>query len=262
MKNLTFRVASAAGMIVILAVLGFAFCPPGVGQTMTSIRSDGLNFATPGSPFQADGIARSSQLLADGTRIEHELHITMGRDMNGRIYYETRSIQPADDSLTHVILDPVAGRILSWGTRSKVVMSQALSAGKHVTVSSLPLQRDPTSRVPKDKTEVTTQTLGTKMIAGVVADGTRTTTTIPTGTIGNNEPILLHREVWISEALQLVLAESDDSPFGGNRSMDITKFAQGEPPADVFLPPADMQIRDVTPPLNAGVPLPPRHPNE
>jgi len=44
---------------------------------------------------------------------------------------------------------------------------------------------------------VNREDLGTQVVEGVVATGTRNTTTIPAGTIGNEQPILIVSEQWL-----------------------------------------------------------------
>jgi hypothetical protein len=52
-------------------------------------------------------------------------------------------------------------------------------------------------------TKVTTESLGTKSIEGVMAEGTRSTSTIPAGAIGNLMPIEVVSERWHSRQLQM-----------------------------------------------------------
>jgi hypothetical protein len=213
-----------------------------------TFRSDGLNFAIPGAPFQAEGTVSSTQILAGGSTIVRELRMTLARDADGRFSYETYAVQPAEDSVGHIILNPVAKCTYSWGTNSKVVMSHVLAETSHVTVSSLPPVQDASSHLPADKKQVKTEDLGKRTIAGIEAVGTRTLTTIPAGAIGNTEPLVLIHEIWISPELQLVLAESDENPFTGSRKSEITSLAQGAPDSHaVFQPPQGMEIKEITP---------------
>lgn len=244
---------SSRSLAALLTLLGLAVSLP--AQVSTRISGTGLNVAIPGAPFQAEATAHSSQTLADGTKIVRDLSITMGRDDAGRFYLLARSLQPSGALISNVIFDPVAGRTYSWGVHSRVVMSNRIGPDAHLTFSALPLPRNLQWNPEKSKEQIATESAGTRKIAGVIADGTRTTTTIPAGTVGNNRPIVFHHEVWVSPALQIVLAESEDSPFGGSRSMEVTSLRRSAPPASAFLPPAGMKVRDMTVPF--GMPLPP-----
>ena len=66
--------------ILIGLILGITACISAASQTALFLRSDGLNFPTPGMPFQAEGTAQTTQKLPDGNTILHELHIAWGRD--------------------------------------------------------------------------------------------------------------------------------------------------------------------------------------
>ncbi|HTV83409.1 MAG TPA: hypothetical protein VME18_12220 [Acidobacteriaceae bacterium] len=242
---------SPRSLPILLMLLGLAGSLP--AQVSTRISGAGLNVAIPGAPFQAEATAHSSQTLADGTQIVRDLRITMGRDGAGRFYLLAHSLQPSGVLLSNVIFDPVARCTYSWGARSRVVLSNRFGPDAHLTFAALPLPANLQWNFAKNKEQIAVENLGTKKIAGVVADGMRTTTTIPVGTVGNNQPIVFHQEIWVSSALQIVLAETEDSPFGGTRTMEVTSLTRSAPPASAFLPPAGLKIRDMTPPF--GVPL-------
>src|SRR4029078_8127785 len=56
------------------------------------------------------------------------------------------------------------------------------------------------------------QQLGTKVVEGVPADGTRTTLTIPAGQSGNVNPIQIVDEVWRSPDLQVIVHSEHSDP--------------------------------------------------
>ena len=63
--------------------------------------------------------------------------------------------------------------------------------------------------------EAKNESLGSQMIEGVAAEGTRTTHTIPAGSMGNERPIEVTYERWHSKELQLdVLIKSVDPRSG------------------------------------------------
>src|SRR5436309_9908586 len=67
-----------------------------------------------GSPYSADEVSTSTQVLADGTRIHHESKTTVYRDSEGRMRRET------PEQIT--IMDPVAG--VSYFLNSKTMTAQ------------------------------------------------------------------------------------------------------------------------------------------
>jgi hypothetical protein len=112
-----------------------------------------------------------------------------------------------------------------------------------------------------------TESLGTKNIEGVEAEGTRTTTTIPTGAIGNERPIDIVYEKWYSKELQLIVYSRHSDPRYGDQTYRLTNISRNEPDPSVFTIPADytMQTKPVVGammslgPLKApGVPAAPK----
>lgn len=234
----------ACRIVLIFGVAAFPFF--GVtarAQTAMYFDEAGLNNPTPGVPIQAEGTARLTHRLADGTMLVQEVRLVLARDTQGRFSYETDSVQPGNPLTTHAVLDPVNQRSLTWNSHLKKVTEESLGLKKlRVLVSPLPLEEDPLTRASHQKNKTTTGDLGTKTIAGVTATGTRMLTTIPAWTMGNPSDLVLRREVWISQELQLVLAESDEDPLSGTREVEITSIERAEPQATVFQPPADLPV--------------------
>jgi hypothetical protein len=89
--------------------------------------------------------------------------------------------------------------------------------------------------------------LGTKTIHGVVAEGTRTTQTIPAGQEGNSMPLSIVHEIWRSRELGLTLMVMDDDPRRGRTIAEYEELTLGEPDTALFTPPADYKVQDVHP---------------
>ena len=255
----------SAGEFVACLILAAAFCFTAAAQTSVSFGDNGLNFPTPGMQFQAEATMHSTQHLGDGTVIVKELHVVLARDDQGRFSFESHSIQPANNIESHIILDPVSGCELSWGTLSKTVMRFPLSAKSHVTVTVLPRERDASSTLPTDEKRVTNEDLGSKTIAGIPVVGTRTVTTIAAGNMGNNREIVIRHEQWTSPDLQLIVAESDDNPFSETRTYEITSFERSAPPETLFQAPENIPSQTRTLPPNTlpsfGLASPPPPPD-
>ena len=84
-----------------------------------------------------------------------------------------------------------------------------------------------------------TEQLGTKMIEGVSAEGTRTTTTIPAGKIGNERDIVITHERWYSPELQMVVMTKSSDPRSGDTVYRITNISRSEPMPSLFEVPSD-----------------------
>jgi hypothetical protein len=86
--------------------------------------------------------------------------------------------------------------------------------------------------------------LGQQTIEGVIATGTRTTTTIPPGSIGNEQPIVIVSEQWFSPDLQVLIMTKHSDPRTGETSYRLTNVVQTEPARSLFEVPGDYTIEE------------------
>jgi hypothetical protein len=91
---------------------------------------------------------------------------------------------------------------------------------------------------------VVSESLGSKVIEGVQADGTRRTVTIPAGRIGNDKPIQIVTERWYSNQLQAVVLSKRTDPRVGETIYRLTNISQAEPAATLFQVPAGYTIKE------------------
>jgi len=92
-----------------------------------------------------------------------------------------------------------------------------------------------------------TEALGKQMFEGVNADGTRYTTTLDAGSIGNDRPIQMVNERWYSPELQTTMMTRHSDPRSGEDTFRLINVSRNEPGADLFQVPANYQISDRTP---------------
>jgi hypothetical protein len=81
--------------------------------------------------------------------------------------------------------------------------------------------------------------LGSKEIEGVRVDGERTTWTIEAGRMGNEEPIVITRDVWTSPELLLTVQSREFDPRSGETTYRLGKLRRGEPDPALMKVPAD-----------------------
>ena len=86
--------------------------------------------------------------------------------------------------------------------------------------------------------------LGQQTIEGVIATGTRTTTTIPAGSIGNEQPIVIVSEQWFSSELQVLIMTKHSDPRTGETSYRLSNVVQTEPARTLFEVPGDYKIQE------------------
>jgi hypothetical protein len=90
-----------------------------------------------------------------------------------------------------------------------------------------------------------TTSLGKRLIEGVESEGTRTTSTIETGAIGNDRPIQIVGERWYSAELQLTMMTRHEDPRSGEEIFRLTNVRKGEPGAYLFQLPSGYQLQEV-----------------
>lgn len=85
--------------------------------------------------------------------------------------------------------------------------------------------------------------LGKQNIEGVEAEGTRSTTTIPAGEIGNERAIEIVNERWYSAELQTTVMTRHSDPRFGETTYRLTNIDRSEPSRTLFEVPADYTIK-------------------
>jgi len=131
----------------------------------------------------------------------------------------------------------VAGGLVRVGEAGKTVQH---STGAAVTgggsVSAV--------HISEDSGNAKTESLGTQVIEGVQAEGTRTVVTIPTGSIGNDSPIEIISERWYSPELGMVVRSKHSDPRSGDNIYQLTNIRREEPSPTLFQVPADYTIKE------------------
>jgi hypothetical protein len=92
--------------------------------------------------------------------------------------------------------------------------------------------------------EVVTEQLSAQSIEGVLAEGTRTTTTYPIGSVGNDRPVTTTNEIWTSRELGMPVLTKMSDPRSGVTTMRLFNISRAEPDASLFQPPAGYEIVD------------------
>ena len=106
-----------------------------------------------------------------------------------------------------------------------------------------PVEMGTMMRVPGNST-VNKEDLGQQVVEGVMARGTRTTTTIPAGGIGNVQPIEIVSEQWFSDDLKVLVMTRHADPRTGETVYKLTNVSLAEPVRTMFEVPADYTVRD------------------
>lgn len=225
-----------AGLIAPDDALGFVGFEAGLaGKTVT------------GAPFTADFSTETTENLADGNQIDRKTTGKFARDSQGRTRRELTlpaigSFATSNDgngpARGVIIRDPVAG--VSY------ILNVNLKQARELKLPPGSFQRTPVGRrgggLQENSPNVSTQSLGTQMIGGVSAEGTRTVRTIPAGQIGNAKPIEISVERWYSPDLQTDVLIKRNDPRGGQTVFQLSNIVRGELDAALFQIPPDYTV--------------------
>jgi TonB family protein len=88
------------------------------------------------------------------------------------------------------------------------------------------------------------ESLGSQSVEGVMAEGTRTTVTIPAGAMGNERPLQIVSERWYSAELQTVVMTRHSDPRFGETTYRLTNISRGEPDHSLFEVPAGYNVTE------------------
>ncbi len=198
-------------------------------------------------PFSAKTVIEETRRLFDGTTAKNERSGAIYRDSQGR----TRREQPlevvagvritgSDRQIVRLIF------INDFPGRSQYSLDQNNKIARKSPIWS---NRWP---FPEEGSEdkAKTESLGTKVIEGIKAEGTRVTFEIPTGQIGNEKPLLVITERWFSPELQIVILSRHVDPIAGEHVFRLVDISRQEPAADLFRIPAGYRIENVPPVRN------------
>lgn len=223
-------------------------------------------------PYSAEAVNESLQLLPDGNKIQRTSVTRVYRDSAGRTRREmlnddgtVRSITISDPvSKVSYTLDPATKTATKGG--AAVVSTGAGGGGGSVATAA------PSVRAIKTETGAVTvsgggsggatagvatltrsggaliagnssrEALDAQVIEGLNVTGTRTTTIIPAGQVGNTQELKVVSEQWMSDDLQLLVMTRHSDPRSGETLYRLRSVVRGEPDPSLFTLPADYTV--------------------
>jgi hypothetical protein len=237
---------------------------------------DNISEATvKGTPFCAAVTTEHTQSLADGNRIHTVDSSSLCRDRAGRTRSETTlnlldaNLQGSSPRLV-TIVDPVAGTRYMLDPENKVAHKMTLnppgSFSTSASDSNSPAKGDSVffSHNPgglessaasanvvfrkagqsASEPAESTENLGEQTINGIRATGTRMTTTIPSGNVGNDRAINVTSERWYSSELKATIMTKHADPWAGELKTEFTSVDTSDPDPSLFIVPGDYKILD------------------
>ena len=226
--------------------------PAPVGTKMKVAVKGAVGFAAPvtGAPYSATAITETTQTLGDGNRILQSQSQKVFRDSQGR---ERSEELTSGGVSTITISDLVANtgyrlnpqnRTAVQTPATAVALAGAVGAlttlrvagGGQIVINNWAIAPQPPGGSAK------TETLPSQTIEGISATGTRTTSTIPAGEIGNQLPISIVDETWYSPDLKMNIMTKHSDPRTGENVFRLTQINRAEPDPQLFQLPADYTV--------------------
>ncbi len=253
------RLIAASALIIMLSLLV-------VAHTSSGFKPEGQPGPVLGKPLSGIEERHNETILNDGTRSDQPSSGLFYRDEQGRMRVESQT--------KVVIYDPTIRLIYIADLRTKTYKKMQVHPASPVSIvvvedgiwiaveapprpapapgaapaSPAPASAVPTSATSKEgpKEAVDTRTsredLPPAVIAGVHVKGTRTTSIIPAGTVGNDHDLKAVSERWYSDDIKALLKSSSSDPRYGSLKYELTNISQAPPDPSLFQLPAGMTL--------------------
>jgi hypothetical protein len=226
----------------------------GVTETLQSIYIPPLV----GAPFSAVVHTEWVRFMPGGGSYTAVNQRRVARDGRGRIYEERWLLVPKDS-----------------GVQSRMNVIQIADANEHTLYNCFVFERRctllkfaeqamssykppviPSGPLGNGKGFTTHLDLGVRTIAGLDTTGTRETTTLNPGAVGNDRVFVTVREFWQAPQLGVNLLSSVDGPQTGRQTFTLSDVSLSEPDPALFELPEGYEVLDRR--QKPGVPVRPR----
>ena len=229
-----------------------------------------------GAPYSGIAETTITQTLGDGTRIEQRAEAKFYRDSAGRVRREQTiiglgALNPSAQPQTVVTIDPTPGSAFAYtldpvARTARRVPRAGGAWGVTLNWARRPTTTDAARELERAANQLqgvtsayfqglnpqglaiaplgiggrqTREALGTRQIEGVRATGTKATSVIPIGQIGNDRPIEITDERWESPELGVLVYSRFSDPRTGIVEFKLTNIIRAEQSAELFAIPAD-----------------------
>jgi hypothetical protein len=245
--------------------VGFSAMHPADGRSVTvsfsmlSVRHPRV----PNAPVYGELVEHMTRAKADGTQFTNTTYpIKFWRNSEGSFRVERVIFSGTDDtsgplSTIVAICDHTAGLMYVLDMQHHI--AHRFPCQSPISLARPDAQRPPTSSAPltaphpnvvaspppdPSRPERKSESLGEQVIGEVVAQGSRITTTYPIGYEGNDRPIVVSNETWVSRDLKLEIMRKFIDPHIGMNLREMTNIRRAEPDAALFQVPSDFAIVD------------------
>lgn len=265
------RTTSRLALLTLCTILGLPSVLVGQARDLPEVTGSIISRApVTGAPFVAEVTVSIPRVLG-ATRTTYEGHARYMRDGQGRVRVdqfvvpmdggrsgtEVRSILQQQFERPSAVLVDHAQRLLTdvaWG------MSRMLVGGGNLYVVATG-QRHSLNAFGAANTRdfhglggdaVREEVLGSRLIAGVEAEGRRLTVVLPAGAERNSGPVEIVEERWDSSALGITLYARLVDPRVGVAEYRATSVKRVEPGSEHFAPPDGYSLGTINPTYTAS----------
>ena len=213
--------------------------PDGTTQTTTP----GIEVPpSPNRPFSGTDTIVRTRLIEGGGTITTSETAKVVRDSQGRLYRErhhfaTADVDPQKTLFEFTVLDPIS----HTRTTCALATRQCTVTNYHPQFS---YRLQPAGPFDKGRRLLAREDLGQQSIDNLPAVGTRETTTISPGTVGNDKAITLSREFWYSPDLQTNLTVTRKDPSEGTVDIHLNVLSRDEPDPSIFAIPSGYAVHN------------------
>jgi hypothetical protein len=196
------------------------------------------------APFSLTLVTEWSHLLGNGGTFILANERRIVRDSEGRIYQERWVLVPKGGKIKSrmdifQITDPAQHTWYNCDTESKICDLFKYSL---TTQDNFQPAIGTSDLLPNGTGFRQHEDLGLSSTAGVDTHGYRETTTINTGVMGNDQPMVTTREFWYSPQLAIDLISIVDAPLTGKQLFTVKDLSLSEPDRSFFVVPENYKI--------------------
>jgi membrane-associated protease RseP (regulator of RpoE activity) len=223
--------------------IGVQYSPSDSDKAQAMLRANGVTEGiyvagtVPGSPAAKAGIQTGDIIIAiNGKTVRNGDELTTA--VSGTSVGSAISVSALHNGKQQTFQTVVADRAKVYPAAVQVAGPMPVPAGVTVLApGALPMLN-----LQGIKLDAQTESLGHQTIQGVDAEGTRITSTIEAGAIGNDRPIQIVTERWYSSDLHTNVKMTHSDPRSGEETYQLTGISRAEPAPYLFQVPAGYQL--------------------
>lgn len=240
----------------------------GSPQTLSFVTPD-ANFeraVVKDAAFSAESVTEHIQTLSDGNRLTRKSTAHIYRDAAGRTRREHElnrrgTVNPNGEAGQLIVINDPIGRV-NYVIETQTGVARKMELPPPRVMEALERARGgnapfsvlmPTSAAHRrmregddalKPAEPVKEKLPAQVIEGVLAEGTRTSLTIPAGEFDNDQPLVISHEEWYAPELHMIVLMKHNDPRFGETTFRLTNIIRSEPAAELFKLSPDYRVVD------------------